>query len=254
VRALAVRVVSFRMQVRQMILTERQIQIGFVLFPNLTQLDLTGPLEVLARVPGAVVHLVSESMEPIRSDVGLTLVPSTTFATCPQLDVVCVPGGPGVNDAMMDDSLLEYLRTQASHADWVTSVCSGALVLGAAGLLDGYRATTHWASMDLLPAFGAIPVARRVCFDRNRITGGGVTAGIDFGLEIAAQIAGKATAQRIQLYLEYAPEPPFASGSPESAPPAVLGAYRELAAPMMGRRQATVADAVSRLATTRSQT
>jgi cyclohexyl-isocyanide hydratase len=200
--------------------------VGFVLFPGLTQLDLTGPFEVLARVPGVAAFLVARDRSPVVSDMGLGLVPTTTFAECPHLDVLCVPGGPGVNAAMLDSELLAFVREQATKARFVTSVCSGALILGAAGLLDGRRAATHWASVDFLPSFGATPSKERVCVDGNVITGGGVTAGIDFGLSLAALLAGEEVAQRIQLSLEYEPHPPVTAGSPESAPPAVVDAYR----------------------------
>jgi len=227
---------------------EEQVHIGFVLYPDLTQLDLTGPYEVLARVPGVAVHLVARTREPVTSDYGLTLVPSTTFGQCPDLDVICVPGGSGVYDQMLDDETLAFLRHQASYARFVTSVCTGALILGAAGLLQGYRATTHWASMRFLESFGATPVDTRVCVDRNRITGGGVTAGIDFGLHLARVLAGEDVAQRIQLSIEYAPAPPFQAGSPATAPAAVLDEYATRAAPKMERRQQAVATAAARLA------
>ena len=190
-------------------------RIGLVLFPRLTQLDLTGPYEVFARLPDAEVLLVGEG--PVESDTGLQLQPDVDFTDAPQLDVVCVPGGPGVNAAMENAALLEFLRPQGDRAAWVTSVCTGALVLGAAGLLRGYRATTHWLSLDLLAPFGAIPVRERVVIDRNRDTGGGVTAGIDFGLRLAAELRGERAAREIQLLLEYDPEPPFRSGSPREA-------------------------------------
>ena len=183
-------------------------RIGFVLFPRLTQLDLTGPYEVFGRLPDAQVLLVGPQA---RSDTGLRLQPDADFAGTPQLDVLCVPGGPGVNAAMEDDVLLSFLRRQAQGAAWITSVCTGALVLGAAGLLDGYRATTHWLSLDLLPRFGAIPVRERVVIDRNRATGGGVTAGIDFGLRLAAELRGEKVAKEIQLLMEYDPAPPYAA-------------------------------------------
>ena len=227
---------------------DRQVQIGLLLYPGLTQLDLTGPYEVLARVPGVSVHVVARTREPVTSDYGLSLVPSTTFDECPDLDIICVPGGSGVYDQMLDDQTLAFLRRQARHARFVTSVCSGALILGAAGLLQGYRATTHWASMPFLRAFGATPVDNRVCVDRNRITGGGVTAGIDFGLHLAGLLAGEVVAQRIQLSLEYAPQPPFEAGTPTTASSAVLEEYRTLAAPKMERRRQAVATAAARLA------
>jgi cyclohexyl-isocyanide hydratase len=190
-------------------------RIGFVLFPRLTQLDLTGPYEVFGRLPDAQVLLVGAG--EARSDTGLLLRPDAALAEAPQLDVICVPGGPGVNAAMEDEALLAFVRRQAELASWVTSVCTGALVLGAAGLLRGYRATTHWMSLDLLAAFGATPVRERVVIDRNRATGGGVTAGIDFGLRLAAELRGERVAQAIQLGMEYDPAPPYQAGSPRTA-------------------------------------
>ena len=195
-------------------------RIGFILFPRLTQLDLTGPFEVFARLPDAEVLLIGAG--ETRSDTGLTLRADAGFGDAPQLDVVCVPGGPGVNAAMEDEALLAFLRSQAQRAAWITSVCTGALVLGAAGLLRGYRATTHWLSLDLLPRFGAIPVRERVVQDRNRITGGGVTAGIDFGLRLAAELRGENVAKEIQLLMEYDPSPPYRAGSPQSAGPELV--------------------------------
>jgi cyclohexyl-isocyanide hydratase len=188
-----------------------------VLFPNLTQLDLTGPYEVFARTPNTEVRLLAATLEPVRSQHGLAIVPDERFEDAPPLDVVCVPGGPGVDRAMEDREILEFLGRQGDQAGYVTSVCTGALVLGAAGLLQGYRATTHWLSMDLLEMFGAEPLWERVVKDRNRVTGGGVTAGVDFGLAIAAELRGEAVAQEIQLAIEYDPEPPFHSGSPKTA-------------------------------------
>ena len=190
-------------------------RIGFVLFPKLTQLDLTGPFEVFGRLSDAQVLLVGD--REVRSDTGLFLRPDVGLADAPQLDVLCVPGGPGVNAAMEDAALLSFLRSQAERATWVTSVCTGALVLGAAGLLRGYRATTHWLSLDLLAPFGATAVRERVVVDRNRVTGGGVTAGIDFGLRIAAELRGERGAKEIQLVIEYDPAPPYDAGSPGNA-------------------------------------
>src|SRR3954447_24902498 len=155
------------------------LQIGLLVFPKVTQLDLTGPLQVFSSVPGAKVHLVWKRIEPVPSDSVMTLTPTVTFADCPQLDVICVPGGVGTDDMVNDEEMLAFLRRQAEGARYVTSVCTGSLVLGAAGLLTGYRAATHWTAMDFLPAFGVIPTKARVCVDRNRVTGGGVTAGID---------------------------------------------------------------------------
>jgi cyclohexyl-isocyanide hydratase len=188
-----------------------------VLFSDLTQLDLTGPYEVFARMPNTSVFLVAATMAPVRSEHGLSITPDITFDWLPPLDVLCVPGGVGVNSMMDDEALLQWLRAQGDQARYVTSVCTGALLLGAAGLLSGYRATTHWLSLDLLPLFGASPVEERVVVDRNRITGGGVTAGVDFGLVVAAELFGRTVAEEIQLTIEYNPAPPFASGSPRTA-------------------------------------
>jgi cyclohexyl-isocyanide hydratase len=193
------------------------IKVGMVLFPNLTQLDLTGPYEVFARMPDTVVALVAETPAPVRSERGLTITPDRTFARASQCDVLFVPGGIGVNTMMEHAPMLEFLCVQAAGARFVTSVCTGALLLGAAGLLRGYRAVTHWLAMDLLPILGAEPVYERVVIDRNRITGGGITAGMDFGLVVAAELRGRQVAERIQLMMEYNPAPPFRSGSPTVA-------------------------------------
>lgn len=217
------------------------LRFGLLLFPDLTQLDLTGPYEVFRRAPGVATHLVAKTLDPVRADSGLRLLPDTTLAGCPPLDVVCVPGGPGVNAAMEDAAILDFLRTQAAGARYVTSVCTGALVLGAAGLLRGRRATTHWASHDFLAAFGAIPTAGRVVRDGNLFTGGGVTAGIDFALTLLAELFGEAEAQAIQLYIEYAPAPPFAAGSPETAPHEVVAAVRARGAATRARREEILA-------------
>lgn len=214
------------------------LHLGLLLYPELTQLDLTGPLEVLARLPDATVHTVWKQAGPVRADSGLSLVASTAFADCPPLDLVFVPGGFGQIALMEDDETLSFVRHHGERARWVTSVCTGSLVLGAAGLLRGYRAATHWMFMDLLPAYGAVPVAERVVVDRNRITAGGVTAGIDFGLRVVAEVAGDATAQAVQLALEYDPQPPFACGHPRTAPAALVDAVRARFAERIVRRQA----------------
>ena len=200
--------------------------IGIPLFPGVTQLDFAGPWEVLTRIPGANCRLIAADLQPVRSASGLAVLPTASFAECPQLDVVCVPGGPGHLGAMEDERVIGFLRAQAPGCRFVTAVCTGGLVLAAAGLLRGYRATTHWLSLDRLAAFGAIPVAERVVVDRNRITGGGVTAGIDFGLRLVAMLAGEALARETQLQIEYAPAPPFADGEPKTADPAVIDVVR----------------------------
>jgi cyclohexyl-isocyanide hydratase len=224
------------------------IEIGLLVFPNVQQLDLTGPYEVFASWPEARVRLIWKDREPITSATGLRLLPDQTFAQCPKLDVVCVPGGVGVNLLLVDETVLEFLRRQAKAARFVTSVCTGALVLGAAGLLNGKRATTHWASHDLLAAFGAIPTQGRVVRDGALMTGGGVTAGIDFALTLVAELAGPATAQAIQLNLEYAPAPPFDAGSPETAPAAVVAGVRARGAAVRAERETLIETAARKLA------
>ncbi len=223
------------------------LQIGRVLFPKVTQLDFTGPLQVFASVPGAKVHLIWKRIEPVPSDSVLTLTPTVTFADCPQLDVICVPGGVGTDDMVNDEEMLDFLRTQAKGAKYITSVCTGSLVLGAAGLLRGYRATTHWSAIDHLAPFGATPTKMRVCVDRNRVTGGGVTAGIDFALTLVSLLVDRQTAEMIQLRLEYNPAPPFNAGSPESAPPEILALMKERIAPYQQRRGEAVHRAAARL-------
>jgi cyclohexyl-isocyanide hydratase len=195
--------------------------IGFVIFPNLTQLDFTGPLQVLNRMPDSKTHIIAKSPEPVPSDCGLGLVPTTTFRDCPQLDLICIPGGSGVVEAMTDPETIEFVRRQAVGARYVTSVCTGAFVLGAAGLLQGRRATTHWAYTDLLTKVGATFQKARVVWDGNVVTAGGVTSGIDFALQIVAAITGDDVAQSIQLSMEYDPAPPFRSGHPDQAPQAI---------------------------------
>ncbi len=206
-------------------------QCGFVIFDNITQLDFTGPLQVLHRLPDSKVHIIAATLDPMMSDCGLAMVPTITFADCPQLDLICIPGGFGVEAAMADETLIEFVRTQAKGARYVTSVCTGAFVLGTAGLLNGKKATTHWAYHAMLADVGAIPTQGRVVRDGHVFTGGGVTAGIDFALTIVAEIAGDKVAQRVQLSIEYDPAPPFNSGSPNSAAGDVLaglaGAYAQ---------------------------
>ena len=216
------------------------MQIGFVIFPNLTQLDFTGPLQVLARLPGAIIHVVAKTLQPVASDSVLMLMPTTTFADCPTLDLLCIPGGYGVDQAMEDEKTMEFVRRQGAGANYVTSVCTGAFVLGAAGLLRGKKATTHWAYHHLLPRVGAIPVKERVVRDGNRFTGGGVTAGIDFALTLMAEIAGPDIAQAVQLSLEYDPHPPFSSGSPRLAQQAVKEAADERFAARLGAFEAVL--------------
>lgn len=196
-----------------------KLNIVFVLFPNVTQLDFTGPLQVLSRLPNADVHLAARTIAPVETDAVLTLNPTCIFSDCPQADVLCIPGGFGIDDAIADPALMGFVRAQAVHSRYITSVCTGAFVLGAAGLLAGKRATTHWAYHDALSDVGATPVKQRVVRDGNIFTGGGVTAGIDFAFTLMAEIAGEAHAKAIQLGLEYDPAPPFDAGSPGKADP-----------------------------------
>ena len=198
-------------------MTAENCNIVFVLFPNVTQLDFTGPLQVLSRLPGASVHLAAKTMAPVATDAVLALPPTVTFDDCPPADIICVPGGFGVDDAMKDAVLIDFVKRQGAQAKYVTSVCTGAFVLGAAGLLKGKRATTHWAYHDALKKVGAEPVKARVVRDGNLFTGGGVTAGIDFAFTLAADIAGEEFAKGLQLGLEYDPAPPFAAGAPDKA-------------------------------------
>jgi cyclohexyl-isocyanide hydratase len=203
------------------------LHFGLLLFPRVQQLDLTGPYEVFASLPGARVDLVAREIAPVVSATGIMLVPTISFADCPPLDVICVPGGAGVNALLTDAETLDFVRKQASTARFVTSVCTGALVLGAAGLLRGKRATTHWAAHDLLAALGALPTHGRVVRDGNLLTGGGVTAGIDFALMLAAELMGREQAEMVQLNLEYAPAPPFNAGTPETASADVIASAEQ---------------------------
>jgi cyclohexyl-isocyanide hydratase len=199
--------------------------VGFVIFPELTQLDFTGPQQVLARLPGSAMHIVAKTAAPVPSDSGLGLLPTHTFDNCPSLDLICVPGGrAGIVQAMRDKETIEFVQRQSATAKYVTSVCTGAFILGVAGLLKGRKATTHWAYAELLPLVGATHVKARFVKDGNVITAGGVTSGIDFGLRVVAEIAGDAVAQAIQLSIEYDPEPPFDSGHPDRASDAVKAA------------------------------
>lgn len=205
-------------------------------YPGMTQLDLTGPFEVLARFPELTIHLSWKSAEPVADGSGLRIVPTAAFADCPPADILFVPGGPGQLALMDDDETLGFLRRQASGARWITSVCTGSLVLAAAGLLGGYRATCHWLSLPQLAHFDAEPVAARVVRDRDRLTGAGVTAGIDFALVLAAELFGVERARLAQLSMEYDPAPPFGDGSPDVADPALVERMRSLAAGFQSKR------------------
>lgn len=215
------------------------VSVAFLLYPNLTQLDLTGPAQVLSRLGNTTVHLVAKSRDPVPTDAGFSILPTGTYADVPRADVLCVPGGVSCVEVMEDDEALAWVRSVGEGAQWVTSVCTGSLILGAAGLLQDYRAASHWAWREHLALFGAEPVAERVVLDRNRVTGGGVTAGIDFALALTAAIRGEAHARMVQLALEYDPCPPFDSGSPDRAGPDLVGFYHkrmEALAPGRGDR------------------
>lgn len=222
------------------------IRIAFLLFPHLTQLDLTGPAQVLSRVPGARVEYIAATLDPVPSDCGLALVPTVTIEDAGPADVLVVPGGDGAFDAMLDPDVVAFVRRQAEHATWITSVCTGAFVLGAAGLLAGRRATTHWASKPMLEAFGAQPVDARIARDGAVVTAAGVSAGIDMALWLAAELAGRPAAEAIQLQIEYDPQPPFDHGSAERADAVVVTRARAAAEESRGDRVTRAAAAVLR--------
>jgi cyclohexyl-isocyanide hydratase len=202
------------------------VHIVFPLFDNVTQLDFTGPAQFLSRLPGAKIHVAAERIAPVATDCGFAIMPNISFADCPQAHILCVPGGVGVAAALADSELIAFVRRQSAQAHWITSVCTGAFILGAAGLIDGKRATTHWGYTQLLPLFGATHEAGRVVRDGNLVTAGGVTSGIDFALELIAIIAGQDMAQSIQLALEYNPDPPFAGGAIDTSPKAIVANLR----------------------------
>ena len=204
------------------------IHVAFLLYPQVTQLDLTGPAQVLSRLGDARIDLVAKTRDPVPTDAGFDLLPTATFDDVAAADVLCVPGGFGTVPALRDAATLDWLRRVGAQAAWVTSVCTGSLLLAAAGLLDGYRAACHWASREQLALFGVEVATERVVFDRNRVTGGGVTAGIDFALALTAAIRGEDHARFVQLSLEYDPAPPFDSGSPERADAATIARYRAM--------------------------
>jgi cyclohexyl-isocyanide hydratase len=224
------------------------MQIGLALFPGLCQLDMTGPHEVLVRLPGARVDVVAKSAAPVITDRGLTISPDVALADAPQYDVFVMPGGPGQQDLMDDADWLGFLRTQAIGAKVMMGVCTGSLVMGAAGLLRGYQATTHWSCHDLLALLGAEPVDRRVVIDRDRVTAAGVTSGIDGALALAELHCGRATAERIQLGMEYQPEPPTNAGSPRTAPDDLVAAMRNSGGKFYNERKAACERAAARLA------
>lgn len=215
-------------------MTDRtKYHIGFVIFPDMTQLDLTGPHQVFAVMPDTRVYLLWKTLEPVTSNEGMTILPTTTFNDCPSLDVLCVPGGIGQVAMMQDAEVLEFLQRQGKTAKYITSVCTGSLILAAAGLLQGYRAACHWAFRDQLAMLGVEVATERVVVDRDRITGGGVTAGIDFGLVLAGMLLGEKTAKTIQLMLEYNPAPPFNAGSPDMAGEEIAEQVKQIGAQLL---------------------
>jgi cyclohexyl-isocyanide hydratase len=230
-----------------MIPHDTHLQIGSLLFEGLDQIDLTGPFEVLSRIPNSTYRLYGKTADPVRDLKGLRLTPDATIADAPQLDVLHVPGGFGQEALMEDEQVLGWIRRQAAGARSIFSVCTGALLCGAAGLLRGRRATTHWASFHLLPLFGAIPVNERVVLDGNWVFAAGVTAGIDGALRLAAELRGDDAARAIQLYMVYAPEPPFDSGTPETAPAAILNQARQSVSGITAQREATARRVAARL-------
>lgn len=227
--------------------TKPSFTFGLLLFPNMTQLDLTGPYEVFARVPGAHVHLIWKTLDPVTTEKGMTILPTTTFATCPPLDLICVPGGPGQIELMEDMEVIDFLRKAAETCRFITSVCTGSLVLAAAGLLRGYRATTHWASRDQLALLGVETSDARVVFDRNRITGAGVTSGIDFALSVVWHVMGEEMVKQIQLQMEYDPDPPFDAGTPSGAGPEITALVTAKLADFLARRREATVRAASAL-------
>jgi len=227
--------------------TDAHLQIGSLLFDGLDQIDLTGPFEVLARIPNSTYRIYGKTTAPIKDLRGLRMIPDAMLADAPQLDLLHIPGGFGQEALMDDDEVLGWIQNQAAGARFVFSVCTGALICGAAGLLKGRRATTHWASLHLLPWFGATPVNERVVVDGNMVSAAGVTAGIDGALRVAALLRGEEAAQTIQLYMAYAPEPPFASGTPETAPAAVLERAQLAMQKVTEQREATARRVAARL-------
>lgn len=210
--------------------------IGIVMYPGMTALDVIGPQTVFSGLPGIQIHRVWKSLEPITADDGMVIMPDTTFADCPPVDVLCIGGGRGQSAIVDDAEVLIFLRFQGNKAKFVTSVCGGSEFLAKAGLLKGYRAATHWAMRPQLAKLGVEVGTERVVIDRNRITGGGVTAGIDFGLVVAKALYGEDIAKINQLLMEYDPAPPFDAGSPEKAGPELVKKAMQYMAQAMGEK------------------
>jgi cyclohexyl-isocyanide hydratase len=229
---------------------EPELKIGVLLYPRLDQIDLTGPFEVLSRVPNASLRILGLDRGPVRDIKGLVLTPEATLAEAGPLDLLVVPGGPGQEALMEDERALGFIRAHVGEGRRLFSVCTGALLCGAAGVLKGRRATTHWSAVELLPWFGAVPVDQRVVVDGPVVTAAGVTAGIDGALQVAAMLRGEAAAQGIQLAIEYAPEPPFHAGTPKTAPAAVLAQAREETRALTQARLATAKRVAAKLGVT----
>jgi cyclohexyl-isocyanide hydratase len=225
------------------------MHVVFLVYPNVTQLDFTGPAQVLSRLPDARIDLVWKTRDPVPTDAGFSVLPTATLAKIDRADILCVPGGIGCTGIMEDAEVIAWVTRVGADAKWVTSVCTGSLILAAAGLLTGYRATSHWAWHSYLSMFGVEPVRQRVVFDRNRATGGGVTAGIDFGFALMAEIAGEEHAKMVQLALEYDPAPPFDSGIPEKASPEAMAGISARYAALASDREARVRAIAEKLAT-----
>jgi cyclohexyl-isocyanide hydratase len=224
------------------------MHVVFLVYPNVTQLDFTGPAQVLSRLPDARIDLVWKTRDPVPTDAGFSVLPTATLAEIDRADILCVPGGIGCTGIMEDAEVIAWVTRVGADAKWVTSVCTGSLILAAAGLLTGYRATSHWAWHSYLSMFGVEPVRQRVVFDRNRATGGGVTAGIDFGFALMAEIAGEEHAKMVQLALEYDPAPPFDSGIPEKASPEAMAGISARYAALASDREARVRAIAEKLA------
>jgi cyclohexyl-isocyanide hydratase len=224
-----------------------RLEVGFLVYPRQDQIDFTGPFEVLSRMPSTTTHVIAKDGAPFRDVVGLILTPEMTLADAPPLDLLVVPGGLGQEALMEDEAILSFIQRQAASGRWVYSVCTGALLCGAAGILRGKRATTHWTALDLLPYFGAIPVESRVVVDGNFMSSSGVTAGLDGALLMAAKLRGVDVAQQIQLEIEYAPDPPFRAGSPKTAPPSVLRSVQEKYRPAREARRTTACRIATKL-------
>lgn len=218
------------------------MNIGMLVFPDITAIDYVAPADLLARIPQSQLKLVWKHTEQLRTELGWEFRATHDFATCGQFDMLVVPGGPGIGPLLQDEEVLQFLSEQASCARWIVGICTGPLVLGAAGLLHGYEATCHWASHDLLPATGAIAVDQRVVVDRNRITGAGMTSGIDCALKVIELAGGADLAKSVQLFAEYDPQPPFDTGTPHKASPELVQAMREKVAPIIEARRKVLAE------------